>query len=158
MAAEKSEKKTSWFLGEANSGWEPNQNGAQMSHMNMRGKRLREHTTEECLHLHSADSASSAVAEDEATDIDNALSIDEKLDLSIGLADVVEPNALADGGPCARGEAETATSNRGTVGGIAVGCRSDIANLAISSEARLGVGWKIGIELSLSTSAPHKAR
>lgn len=33
MAAEKSEKKTSWFLGEANSGWEPNQNGARMSDM-----------------------------------------------------------------------------------------------------------------------------
>jgi len=129
-----------------------------MSHMNMSGRRLRERTTEECLHLYSANSASSAVAEDEATDIDNTLSIDEKLDLSIGLADVVEPDALADGGPCARGEAESATSNRGTVGGIALGCRSDIANLAISSEARLSVRWKISIEFPLSSSTPHKAR
>jgi hypothetical protein len=44
MAAEKSEK-TSWFLGEANSGWEPDQNGGRMSDMNMRGRRLQEHTT-----------------------------------------------------------------------------------------------------------------
>ena len=123
----------------------------------MNERRLRGLTTEECLHLHSADSASSAVAEDEATDIDNALSIDEKLDLSIGLANVVEPDALAYGGPCARREAESATSDRGTVGGIAVGCRSDIANLAISSETRVSEGWKICIEFSLSSSAPHKA-
>jgi hypothetical protein len=129
-----------------------------MSVMNMNGRRLQERTTEECLHLHSADSASSAVAEDKATNIDDALSIDEKLDLSIGLANVVEPDTLADGGPCPRGEAKSAASNRGTVCGVAVGCRSDIANLAISSEARLSVGWKISIEFSLSTSAPHKAR
>lgn len=60
--------------------------------------RRKERTSEERLHLDATDAAGSLVAEDKALDGEDALALDEDLELAVLLADVVEADALADRG------------------------------------------------------------
>jgi hypothetical protein len=113
---------------------------------------LRLGTTEEGLELHATDPSGSRVPEDQARDVDHALSIDEELDLAVRLANVVEPDALRDSGPAALGEAEGATADGSTVGGVAVRRRGDIADSLVGTKAR----GQVGVEFTSSTRPPHE--
>lgn len=109
-------------------------------------------TTEEGLELHATDPSGSGVPEDQARDVDHALSIDEELDLAVRLANIVEPNTLGDSGPAALGEAEGATSDGSTIGGVAVRRRSDVADSLVGTEA----GGQVGVKFTSSTRPPHQ--
>lgn len=114
-------------------------------------------TAKEGLHLHSANlSRTATISQDETANIDNTLPVDEELNLSISLTNVVETNTLADGGPFAGSKVEGATSDGGAVGGVAVGLRSDVADLFVGLKSRDVIRGKVGVELSGSISTPHK--
>lgn len=113
--------------------------------------------TEKGLHLHAPDATLRTVPEDQAINADDALAVSEELELAVGLAGVVELDALADGGPLAGGEGKGATADGSAVGGVALGEWRDVANALVGRELGVGERREIGVELASTVSAPHEA-
>lgn len=114
-------------------------------------------TSKERLHLDASHLASSAVAEDKALDTDDALSVGKELEFTIGLPNIVETDALADGSPLTCGELESTAANRGAELIVAVGLGGNVALLLVGGKTRVGEGWKVGVELASTTTTPHQA-
>lgn len=112
--------------------------------------------TEERLHLHATDTACIAVAENEASHVDDALSVDPELKLAIRLSNVVETNALADScpGPCCKLEGTAADGL--AIGGVAVGV-GEAADLLVRGELAPIGGREVGVEFAVSVCTPHDA-
>lgn len=116
----------------------------------------RQLTTEESLHLDTPYLPSTTVPKDEAADAGDALSVNEKLELAVGLANIVEADTFTDGGPLACGELEGTTADRCTVGGIALGEWGNVAYFLVGGEFGNGVGGKVGVELAIALFTPHE--
>lgn len=114
----------------------------------------RGHTSEERLHLDAADAASSLVTEDKALDGEDALALDEDLELAVLLTDVVEADALADRGACAGLEGPRAAADGGTVNVVAGRERRNVADGLVGRV----VGREVGVRLTCTAGAPHEAR
>lgn len=69
------------------------------------------------------------------------------------MTDIIEADTLTDGGPGAGSELERTTANGGTVGRVAIGFRSDIADGLVGGKGR----WKVGVEFTSTVSAPHES-
>lgn len=104
------------------------------------------------MHLHTPHLTSITVPEYKAANIDDTLAIDEELEFTISLADIIEPDTLRDSGPFASGESESTTANRSTVGGVAVGHWLDIADFLVLVEGR----GKVGVEFTSTIGTPHE--
>jgi len=90
----------------------------------------------ETLHLDTLDPSLGAVTEYQPSDIDEALPIEEQLQLSVRLTHVIEPHTLADLVPYADFEVESTTTDGGTVSGVALRLRLDVANVLVGSKTR----------------------
>ena len=111
-------------------------------------------TSEERLHLDALELALAGRAEDEALDGEDALALDEELDLAVLLAEVVEADPLANRGTAASLEVERAAADGRAKNVVALGLRRDIAHRLVLGR----VGWEVGVELACSLGAPHETR
>ena len=155
-ANEKSENQVFWPLGDAHEDSDP----IQANNQSRSAKEAtcnpgdRERTSEERLHLDALEPARARVAEHEARDGEDALALDEQLELPILLPDVVQAHALPDRRARARGELERAATNRGAVRVVALGLGRDVADRLV----RGVVGREVRVDLALTVRAPHEAR
>ena len=111
-------------------------------------------TSEERLHLDALELTLARGAEDETLDGEDALALDEELDLAILLAEVVEADALADRGAASSLEVERAAADGRTVDAVALGLGRDIADGLVGGVR----GREVGVHLARAVSAPHEAR
>jgi len=88
--------------------------------------------------------------------VDDALSVDEQLKLTVGFTNVVEPDPLAYSRPCAGGKLECTTANRSTIRGITIRFGSNLALLLVGGEFGDRVRWEISVELSFAFGSPHE--
>ena len=109
-------------------------------------------TSEERLHLDAADAALVLVADDEPSDGENALAVDEQLELAVLRAGVVEAHALADRRARARLEGERAAADGRAVRVVAVRLRRDLAESLVGRV----VGRKVGVKLAGTVGTPHE--
>ena len=145
MAVAKSVKYALWVFGDAHSEVEP------ITPVNLRNsvhKRKGAPTSKEGLHLDALNPAGIAVADDKPVDIDNALAVDEKLDLAISLASIVQEDTLRHSSPTASLEGECTTSHGVTVRGVAGGERRNMALLLICTELGYVERREIRVHLS----------
>ena len=110
-------------------------------------------TSEERLHLDALELALAGGAEDEALDGEDALALDEELDLAVLLAEVVEADALANRGAAPSLEVERAAADGRAVRLVALRLGSDVAHGLVGGV----VGREVGVDLALAISAPHEA-
>jgi len=109
-------------------------------------------TSKEGLHLHTKYFTCTAVPEDKTFHIDDTLAINEELYFPVGLASIIEPDALTNICPFARDKLEGTTSDRSTIVGVADGFRCDIANNFVLVIGRR----KVGVKFTISASTPHE--
>ena len=111
-------------------------------------------TSEERLHLDALELALARSAEDEALDGEDALALDEELDLAVLLAEVVEADALANRGAAPSLEVERAAADGRAVDAVALGLGRDVADGLVGGVR----GREVGVHLARAVSAPHEAR
>lgn len=109
-------------------------------------------TSEEGLYLHTVDTTGVLVTEDETTNIDHTLTINEQLHLAIGLTRVVQTHTLADCCPSASLPCERTTSDRRTVVRVAHGFGRNVAHDIIGGVC----GREVGVDLSRTIGTPHQ--
>ena len=160
MATEKSPKNTFWSLGVAQEASLParsNQSASSSPDTITRRSSTRHScrllTSEERLHLDAPNTPRVRRPQHQAGDGEHALAVHEQLELAIGLADVVELDALADRRAGPWSERERAATDGRTKNVVALGLRRDTAHRLVLGR----VGWEVGVELARSLRAPHEA-
>lgn len=113
-------------------------------------------TTEEGLSLKTTEAALGITPELQPLDIDDALSVEEELQLPVGLTDVVEANALGNGVPPAGRKTEDTPSNGSSIDGIAVRTGESVAQFLVGFKAWVFRGGKVGVQLTLPFGSPHE--
>lgn len=116
----------------------------------LRGGEVTAGASKEGLHLQTPDLARLASPENKTTEVHDRLSIDKEFQFPIGLSNVVEPDAFRDSSPLASREGESATAERSTIGGVAIGV------LYLVAEPIVVAGREVSIYLTLALAAPHE--
>ena len=111
-------------------------------------------TSEERLHLETADSPIVAIAQDQPADINQARAAHEDLELPIGHARVVQAHTLCDRRPVPRRERPRAAAHRRPIDVVARRERGDVAHRLVL----VVVGREVRVELARAVRAPHEAR
>ena len=111
-------------------------------------------TSEEGLHHKATNPASVAIAENKASNVDNALAVRPELKLAILLANVVQANTHGDHGGLAGLESVCATADGCAVLLIAEGLWLDAAYVVVRTVVR----GQVCVHLASTVFAPHEAR
>lgn len=113
----------------------------------------RRRTAKERLHHESLEPRLLSRHQDEPTDVDHALPIDEHLDLAVRLPDVVQPHALREIRALARRPGERPAPDRRAVHVVARRERRDVALHLVRR-----VRGQVRVQLAHELLAPHHAR
>jgi len=101
------------------------------------GSKIGLGTTKEGLGLETAETALSTAPELEPTNADDAVSVEEELQLSVGLTNIVKTNTLRHSVPLARFEVKGTPTDGSTISGVAFRFGGNVAQFAVSLEARV---------------------
>jgi len=120
------------------------------------GSEIRVRPSEEGLCLNASDPARITSTKDQAIHLNDALTTNEQLEFTVGLTNVIQSDSLADSGPRSSFKMESASTNGGTVGRVAIRKGSNVALLLVGSESWIVERRKITVKLPSTIYTPHK--
>ena len=113
-------------------------------------------TAKEGLSLDTTEAALGIAPELQPIDVDDALSVDKELQLSVGFTDVVKTNALRNSVPLTRLEVEGTPTDGSTIGGVAFREGGNAAQPLVGLETCILVGGKVGVQFTRPLGSPHE--